>query len=162
MLIDEPRRGGVGPTLRSAGVTGLLVVGVVTVVSTPLLLGVILAGRLPEIGELRSAGGAWRLLHLLWIFPVFSVVIGLVVEPVLVPLRRTWSGPAVAVLETLLAWGVLTVLMGVFFVDPWGAALAAGVGLVVLAPFTRLLERTADAAERDEQERERRTAGGQP
>ncbi len=123
------------------GVLVLYVLGVVWVAALPLLVGLVLAGMVPEVGRLRSAGGGWQLLHLLWIYPVLFVVVGML-EPRAGRARSRGRRVLALAVELPLAWLVLTVLFGVLFVHPGGAAIAAAVAVASLAPFARLLERT--------------------
>jgi hypothetical protein len=127
--------------VRGVLVLVLYVLGVVWVAALPLLVGLVLAGLVPEVGRLRGAGGGWQLLHLLWIYPVFFVVVGML-EPRAGRVRSRGRRVLARVVELVLAWLVLTVLLGVFFVHPGGAAIASAVAVVSLAPFARLLERT--------------------
>ncbi len=135
------------------GVPGVLVLvlyvlGVVWLAAQPLLVGLVPAGLVPEVGRLRTGGGGWRLLHLLWIYPVFFVVVGML-EPRAGRVRSRGRRVLALAAELLLAWLVLTLLLGLFFVHPGGAAIASAVAVVSLTPFARLLERTLPRGERD-------------
>lgn len=129
---------------------GLLLLGAVCAAALPLVVGVIAGAYLPEhLGGLRTDGGPWRLLHLLWVYPVLYVV-ATIVEGVLKHLGLGDSrAPAVIVVEALILWFALTLMFAVFFERFAGAALGAAVGLAVLVPFVRALDRAGDTEEQD-------------
>ncbi|MBO0919867.1 hypothetical protein J1G42_03385 [Cellulomonas sp. zg-ZUI222] len=120
----------------------LFVLGVVLVVALPLLVGVLVTGFLPDVGTLR-AGSGWRVLHLLWIYPTFVVLLFLLVTPVARAFGRATHPASGVVAELGLSWLLLTALLQVYFEQPGGAAIAAAIALAALGPFARLLERTA-------------------
>ncbi len=132
----------------AASAVTLILLGVVCVVSVPFLAGLVLTAVLPEVGALRDEGGAWKLLHMLWIYPVFFVVAG-ILEPLTKTLALSVWRPAVVVLEVGLLWALLTWMFTVYFEHPVGAGIAAAVGIALLVPFTRLLERTGKDGEED-------------
>ncbi|QGQ18090.1 hypothetical protein GC089_00915 [Cellulomonas sp. JZ18] len=121
----------------------LYLLGVVWLAALPLLIAVVLTALLPDVGRLRTDGGGWRLLHLLWIYPVFAVVTWLLLEPLGRRAGRATGPLGATVTETVLAWVLLTALLQVFFEHRGGAAIAAAVALAALRPFATLLERTA-------------------
>lgn len=118
------------------------------VVSLPFVAGLVLTAVLPDIGALRDEGGAWKLLHMLWIYPVFFVAAG-ILEPVMKTLAASVWRPAVVVIEVVLLWALLTLMFTVYFEHPVGAGVAAAVGMSLLVPFTRFLERSGSGGEED-------------
>jgi len=121
----------------------VFLLGIVAVVALPLVVAIIVTGLLPDIGRTRPGGEGWRLLHLLWIYPVFAFVTWFVLEPIARRVGRATSHAAEVATETVLAWLLLCALLGVFFEHTAGAAVASAIAIATLRPFTYLLERTA-------------------
>ncbi|GIG41110.1 hypothetical protein [Cellulomonas phragmiteti] len=132
-----------GPGTRDVPRTALLVLGVVGVAALPVLVTVLVAALLPGVGRLTTEGGAGRLLHLLWVYPVFAAVTLLVVGPVARRAGRSATRLGETVTEVIGAWVLLTALFQMFFEQGAGAAVAGVVTLAALAPVAVVLRRTA-------------------
>lgn len=132
-------------TLRG-GVMSALLLGAVAVAALPLAVGIVVGALVPEVGQLRTEDGAWRLLHLLWVYPgVF--VLATISEGVAKHVAGAPPRGAGAVVEAVVLWAGLTLMFGVFFHHPASAAIGAGTGLLATWPFTRALERAAERAD---------------
>jgi hypothetical protein len=118
-------------------------------VPVPLLIGIGAASFLPGVGDFRDHVTPWSLLHLLWIL-VATWVIEIVAKAV---------GRAVSILSghevpsavfPMVEWIALTLLFGVYFPSPVGAAVAAAVSVGLEALFSVFIERReeCEAAEK--------------
>ncbi len=124
----------------------VLLLGAIIVAAIPLVVGIIVGEKVPGAGDLRPDGGAWRLLHLLWVYPA-TFMLAAVSEGVAKHVTGKAAGGIGAVVEAVFLWVALTFMFGVFFEQMGGAAIGAGVALVVYWPFVHLLQRSADRAE---------------
>lgn len=124
----------------------LLLLGALCAVSIPLIAAIILGSCMPTVGELRPGNG-WRLLHLLWMYPVMYLV-----EVVAGGFNRHFTGVSeprgvAGVVVGAIIWLALSAMFGVFFVHPAGAALTAAAALALSRPFLRMIERATEKRE---------------